>query len=172
MGDILWERVSRQMRLGMLGFLLTGAGAWVGKSAYLTADLMTLREGKMAIVHAVSDHGVKARGPGHPQVNPPAQPPFRFNTSRASPPGDWLVHEVPEDRQPPNGLLRATATTGGGETKDHNTPDVYPLCQTEASKVTGVQSPQCLLGHPDWTIQMVLGVHDETGDDGRKFIWR
>ena len=43
-------------------FLLIGAGAWVGKSAYLTADPMTLQEGKCAIVHAVSDHGVKARG--------------------------------------------------------------------------------------------------------------
>ena len=48
---------------------------------------MTLQEGKRAIAHAVSDHGVKARGLGHPRVNPPAQPPFRFNTSRASPPG-------------------------------------------------------------------------------------
>ena len=76
-------------------FLLTGAGAWVGKSAYLTADPMTLQEGKRAIVHAISDHGVKARGVGHPRVNPPAQPPFRFNTSRASPPGDQSAHEVP-----------------------------------------------------------------------------
>ena len=82
-------------------FLLTGAGAWVGKSAYLTANPMTLQEGKRAIVCAVLDHGVKARGPGHPQVNPPAQPPFRFNTSRASPPGDLSAHEVPEDRQTP-----------------------------------------------------------------------
>ena len=32
-------------------FLLTGAGAWVGKSAYLTANPMTLQEGKRAIVH-------------------------------------------------------------------------------------------------------------------------
>ena len=30
-------------------FLLTGAGTWVGKSAYLTADPMTLQEGKRAI---------------------------------------------------------------------------------------------------------------------------
>ena len=80
-------------------FLLTGAGAWVGKSAYLTIDPMTLQEGKRAIACTVSDHGVKARGPGHPRVNPPAQPPFRFNTSRASPPGDRSAHEVPEDRQ-------------------------------------------------------------------------
>ena len=82
-------------------FLLTGAGAWLGKSAYLTADPMTLQEGKRAIAHAVSDHGVKARGLGCPRVNLPAQPPFRFNTSRASPPGDWLAHKVPEDRQTP-----------------------------------------------------------------------
>ena len=27
-------------------FLLTGAGMWVGKSAYLTANPMTLQEGK------------------------------------------------------------------------------------------------------------------------------
>ena len=82
-------------------FLLTGARAWVGKSAYLTADPMTLQEGKRVIARAVSDHGVKARGLGHPQVNLPAQLPFRFNTSRASPPGDWSAHEVPEDRQTP-----------------------------------------------------------------------
>ena len=30
-------------------FLLTGAGTWVGKSAYLTTDPMTLQEGKRAI---------------------------------------------------------------------------------------------------------------------------
>ena len=80
-------------------FLLTGAGAWVGKSAYLTTNPMTLQESKRAIADAVSDLGVKARGQGQTQVNPPAQPPFRFNTSRASPPGDQLAHEVPEDRQ-------------------------------------------------------------------------
>ena len=66
----------------MLHSLLTGAGTWVGKLAYLTADPMTLQEGKRAIVHAILDHGVKARGPGRPRVNPPAQPPFRFNTSK------------------------------------------------------------------------------------------
>ena len=37
-------------------FLLTGAGTWVGKSAYLTADPMTIQEGKRAIAQAVSDH--------------------------------------------------------------------------------------------------------------------
>ena len=82
-------------------FLLTGAGTWVGKSAYLTADPMTLQEGRRAIAQAVSDHRVKARGPGHPQVNLPAQQPFRFNTSQAPTPGDQSAHKVPKDRQTP-----------------------------------------------------------------------
>ena len=73
-------------------FLLTGAGMWVGKLAYLTTNPMMLQEGKRAITQAVLDHRVKARGPGHPRVNLPAQQPFRFNTSRTSPPGDALAH--------------------------------------------------------------------------------
>ena len=73
-------------------FLLTGAGMWVGKLAYLTADPMTLQEGKRAITQAVLDHRVKARGPRCPRVNLPAQQPFRFNTSRTSPSGDALAH--------------------------------------------------------------------------------
>ena len=53
---------------------------------------MMLQEGKRAITQAVLDHRVKARGPGCPKVNLPAQQPFRFNMSRTSPPGDALVH--------------------------------------------------------------------------------
>ena len=37
-------------------FLLTGAGMWVGKLAYLAADPMTIQEGRRAIAQAVSDH--------------------------------------------------------------------------------------------------------------------
>ena len=36
-------------------FLLMGAGTWVGKSAYLTADPVTIQEGRQAIAQAVSD---------------------------------------------------------------------------------------------------------------------
>ena len=50
-------------------FLLTGAGTWVGKLAYLTTNPMTIQEGKRAIAQAVLDNRVKARGLGHPQVN-------------------------------------------------------------------------------------------------------
>ena len=65
-------------------FLLTGAGTWVGKAAYLT-DPMTIQEGKRAIAQAVSDNGVKARGLGCPCANLPAQQPFWFNAHRFSP---------------------------------------------------------------------------------------
>ena len=82
-------------------FLLTGAGTWMGKSAYLTANPMTLQEGKRAITQAVSDHRVKARGPGFPRMNPLAQQPFRFNTSRTSPSGDTLAHYGSDKGQTP-----------------------------------------------------------------------
>ena len=59
-----------------VAFLLTGAGTWVGKPAYLTADPMTIQEGKRAIAQAVSDNRVKARGLQCPHVNPLAQQPF------------------------------------------------------------------------------------------------
>ena len=66
-------------------FLLTGAGMWVGKLAYLVADLLTIQEGQWAIGQAVMDHWVKAMGPGHPCVNLPAKQPFRFDCPRGSP---------------------------------------------------------------------------------------
>ena len=69
-------------------FLLTEAGTWVGKSAYLTANPMTIPKGKRAISQAVPDNKVKTRGLGHPRVNLLDQQPFQFNAQRASPPKD------------------------------------------------------------------------------------
>ena len=37
-------------------FLLTGAGMWVGKLAYLAVDPMTIQEGRQAIAQAITDH--------------------------------------------------------------------------------------------------------------------
>ena len=68
--------------------LLTGAGTWMGKLAYLTTNPVTIQEGKRAIAQAVSDNRVKARGPRHPRVNLLAQQPFWFNALRTSPPKD------------------------------------------------------------------------------------
>ena len=80
-------------------FLLTGAGTWVGKSAYLTADPVTIQEGRRAIAQAVMDHSVKVRGPRCPCVNLPAQQPFRFIPRRGSPMKD-TSREGGSDHQP------------------------------------------------------------------------
>ena len=69
-------------------FLLTGAGTWLRKAAYLTADSMTIHKGRRAIAQAVSDNRVKVRGPRCSCVNLPAQQPFHFNSLRNSPPKD------------------------------------------------------------------------------------
>ena len=72
-------------------FLLTGAGTWVRKLAYLAADPMTIQEGKRAIAQAISDCQVKVRGPRHSHVNLLAQQPFQFDPLRSSPPKDASV---------------------------------------------------------------------------------
>ena len=48
-------------------FFLTGAGMWVGKSAYLTTNPVTIQEGRRTIAQAILDNRVKARGPGCPE---------------------------------------------------------------------------------------------------------
>ena len=62
----------------------------------------------------------------------------------------------------------AEGAIGEGGIRDHNHLGCHPLCQTEVSKVIGVQSPQHLPYHPGQTIQMVLGIQDEAGDIRRK----
>ena len=66
--------------------LLTGAGTWVEKSAYLTADPMTIQEGRWAIAQAITDCQVKARGqnipvlislPNNPSGLTPQEDPLR-----------------------------------------------------------------------------------------------
>ena len=75
----------------------------------------------------------------------------------------------PKIGRPLDGLSMAESTIGG-EIRDYDHLGFHPLCQTEVLKVIGVQSPWCLPYpyHPSWTVQMVLGIQDETGDIGRK----
>ena len=84
-------------KAGDATFLLRGAGMWVGQLAYLTADPVTIQEGRRTIAQAVSDNRVKAKGPGLLQVNLPAQQPFKFNTPRTSPPRDVSIHYSSDD---------------------------------------------------------------------------
>ena len=69
-------------------FLLTGAGTWVGKLAYLTADPITIQEGKRAIAQAISDHQVKVRGPGYPHSESTSPTTLQSDPPRSSPPKD------------------------------------------------------------------------------------
>ena len=101
-------------------FLLTGAGTCVGKTAYLTANPMTIQEGKRAIAQAVSDNRVKMRGPGHPCVNLLAQQPFGFNIQRTSPPKDVSGDCSSDYQWTPISPLEAKNTIGEGETKGTN----------------------------------------------------
>ena len=88
-------------------FLLTGAGTWAGKLAYLTPDPVTIQEGKGAIAQAVTGCRVKVRGPGHLWVNLSAQQPFQFNPLRNSPPkdmsGDCSSYYPPSPHWPSRG---------------------------------------------------------------------
>ena len=65
--------------------MLTGAGTWVGKPAYLATDPLTIQEGWQEIIWAVTKCWIKARGPGHPCVNLLTPQPFRFNQQEDSP---------------------------------------------------------------------------------------
>ena len=117
-------------------FLLTGAG----KSAYLTANPMTIEEGKRAIAQAVSDNRVKARGLGHPHVNLPTQQPFQFNTQRASQLKDVSGDCSSDYPQTPIIPLEAKNAIGEGETRGINHlaasfPDHFPLeCVAELKR--------------------------------------
>ena len=75
--------------------------------AYFAADPMTIQEGCQVITQAITDHWVKARGPGHPHVNLPIQQPFQFNHPRDSPrkdtPGDVSPNHQPLPHWPSRG---------------------------------------------------------------------
>ena len=151
-------------------FLLTGAGMWVGKSAYLTANPVTIQEGRRAIAQAISDNRVKARGPGHPQVNLLAQQPFKFNTPRASPPRDVSIHYGSDNQQTPDGLLKAKGIIGDEGTSDLGHPSSLPLPQTVVSKVIGVHCPWHLQCHPGQTTQTDPDVLDKAGGTKKKCV--
>ena len=58
-------------------FLLTGAGTWVGRLAYLTANPMTLQEGKRAIAHACIRSGSKSQRTGASSSEPASPTAFQ-----------------------------------------------------------------------------------------------
>ena len=59
--------------------MLAGVGTWVGKAAYLAAEPLTIQEGWWEIAQAITECGIKVRGPGCPRVYPLTPQPFRFD---------------------------------------------------------------------------------------------
>ena len=66
-------------------FLLTRVGLWVGKPSYLSANHMTIQEGRWVIAQTIMNCHIKVRGLGHTCVNLLTQQPFRFDHMRGSP---------------------------------------------------------------------------------------
>ena len=68
---------------------------------------MIIQEGHWAILQAITDCLVKARGPGHPHVNLLTQQPFRFDHPRDFPrkdnPRDLSPDNQPSPHQPLSG---------------------------------------------------------------------
>ena len=150
-------------------FLLTGAGMWVGKLAYLTADPITIQEDKRTIAQAVLDNRVKARGLGHPLVNLLAQQPFKFNTQRTSPaPKDCPETTVLTTNEHPNGLPEAGGIIGDGGTSNFSHPGSLPLPQMVVLKVIEVHCQWCLQCHPNLTAQTDPDILDEVGGTEKK----
>ena len=150
-------------------FLITGSGMWVGKPAYLTADPMTLLEGRRGITCAISDQRVKARGPGRPRVNQPAQQPFRFDVFRTPPP-KGLKSQRDSDRTTPRWPARGRGHNRRRRDQRQRYPGFLPLCQIEVSKVIGVRRPWRPPCHPSLTIQIGLDALDMVGDIRRKLV--
>ena len=119
-------------------FLLTGAGMWVGKLAYLTTDPMTIQEGRWAIAQAITDCQVKVRGPGCPCVNPPAQQLFRSDPPRGFPMKD-ASRDGGSDCQPsPHWPQEAKNAIDIRETKDLHHLGSPHLPQIMGLRATGV----------------------------------
>ena len=136
-------------------FLLTGAGMWVGKSAYLAADPMTIQEGKRAIAQAVLDCWVKARGPGHPHVNLLAQSPSSLIPLEVHLQRMHLGIAVLTTHHHPIDPPEAGNVIGNGETRGLNHLGSLLLPQTMVLRVIGVHYQQHLQCHPDLTSQTV-----------------
>ena len=153
-------------------FLLTGADTWVGKLAYLTTDPMKIHEGRRAIAQAISDNRVKARGPGHPQVNLLAHQPFHFNSLRNSPQRICWEMMAPIIPLYFAGHLEAVNAIDNGETVGPSHLGFLHLLRTVALRVIGVHYWWLLLYCPGRTVWTYPDVPDEVDDTEKRHAWR
>ena len=111
-------------------FLLTGAGMWVGKLAYLTTDPMTIQEGRRAIAQAILDNRVKARRTWTSPSKSASPTAFQVQYPKGlSTPRDVSIHyAVLMMDEHPNGLLEAKGIIGDeGTSMTSVTPVSFPF---------------------------------------------
>ena len=77
--------------------LLTNAGMWVGKSAYLTADPMTIQEGRRAIAQAILDNRVKQEDQDVPKLTCQPNSLSSLILLGPPPPRDVFIHYSSDD---------------------------------------------------------------------------
>ena len=133
----------------------------VGKLAYLTANPMTILEGKRAIAHAVSVNRVKVRGSGHSHVNLPAQQPFQFNALRTSPQKDMsgdCGSDYPQSPHWPSRGQEHNRRWRDQRPQSPRFPSPSPDYGFESNRSSLSQHLQC---HPDLTAQVGQGIPDE-----------
>ena len=87
--------------MGGTAFTLTGDGTWVGKSAHLAADPLTIWEGWQVIAQAITECQIGARGPGCPHSHLTTPQPFRFYCGDESPQEEH-IEDAGFDHQPPH----------------------------------------------------------------------
>ena len=116
-------------------FLLTGAGTWVGKSAYLTAKPTTISEGKRAITQAVSNNkGERTRVSLCEYASPTALPvQYPENISSKKLCLEIVILTIPKC---PDSPPEAENATGDGETKGFNYLGFLCLQWTVGLRVT------------------------------------
>ena len=73
-------------------FTVTGAGTWVGKSAHLAANHLTIQKGWQLIAQAIMECWIGVRGPGHPCSHPTTPQAYRFYHGDESPWEECIKH--------------------------------------------------------------------------------
>ena len=115
-------------------------GTWVCKPAYLAADPLTIQEGWWEIAQAITKCQIKARGPGHPYVNPLTPQPFRFDQQ-----GDSPQKDTPRDVNSGHKLLPHWLPRGQNCNRHRRDQGLLPLQHPSLPSDCGFESDRSLV---------------------------
>ena len=154
-------------------FMLTGAGTWVGKPAYLAAEHLAIQEGWWEIAQAITKHQIKVRGPRHPQMNLSTPQPFRCDWWRDSP-----QKETPGDANSYHELLPCWPLRGQSHNRHGRDGRSYHLSPHCCPQIMGLKAIEvwCLWPHQCHhcqTDQKAPGISTEVDDMGKlELTWK